>query len=183
MYRYDVAVSYETGMESKVQEVVDCLLEEGWEIFFAPYCQEEMLSRKLKGKLYQIYQNESLLKVLFVTDEYLRKEYTQLEMRSSVRGASGDERRLIIVNCTGDNLPGNLGKYVNINGFNFPDEIVGQISVRLNELREKKTPAFPKHPDAVPAGVTFNIENNKGVVANYSHIEHMSIGDGKDGNR
>lgn len=180
MYKYDVAISYETQSESKVQEIVDLLRMEKWKIFFAPYCQKEMISQNLKGKLIQIYQNESLLKVLFITEEYLKRENTQLEMRSSLRSALDQEGRLIIVNYIGDRLPENLKKYVYVDGNRNADEIFDPISSRLKELKADTDSAEEKQQSAVSNGANVKIVGtNYGILGENVNIGQVSFGSGK----
>ena len=61
MYKYDVALSYESESQNYVREVSTFLTADGWNVYFALEKKAEMLSQSLKSKLYQIYQNESLL--------------------------------------------------------------------------------------------------------------------------
>ncbi len=138
MYKYEIAVSYESESESYVKEVVDYLLREGWRVFFAPYRQDTMISGKLKPELYQIYQNESLVDVLFVTEKYLRSQYTQLEKRSALRCARTDGQRMIIVNFIEGDLPEELKEYVYVNGDLESDEVADIISKRVKQLTEKE---------------------------------------------
>lgn len=84
MYKYDIALSYEGESEKLVQEVADYLISEKLRVFFAPYYQRQMVSQNLKSELFQIYQNESLIKVLFVTKKYQQSQYTQIEKRRAV---------------------------------------------------------------------------------------------------
>lgn len=138
MYQYDVALSYESGLQDFVQEVASTLAGQGCKVFFAPDRQKEMLSANLKSKLYQVYQNESLVKVLFVTDEYLESEYTQLEMRRSVSSSREDTRRLIVVNFIGKKLPKELQPFVYLEGNSKPDDVVFWVDERVKELKAEE---------------------------------------------
>ena len=93
MYKYDVALSYESESEDFVREVSDILTAEGWNVFFALDRRKELLSKNLKSELYRIYQNDSLVKVLFVTDKYLRSQYTMLEERRALSSACENTER------------------------------------------------------------------------------------------
>lgn len=63
------------------------------ECFFALDRRKELLSKNLKSELYRIYQNDSLVKVLFVTDKYLRSQYTMLEERRALSSACENTER------------------------------------------------------------------------------------------
>lgn len=64
-YKFDVAVSYDSHCKKLVKEVVMYLKSEKFEVFFDEDERAELLSENLKARLYQIYQNESLMKVLY----------------------------------------------------------------------------------------------------------------------
>lgn len=138
-YLYDVAVSYQREAEKRVEKVVDYLQIEDWDVFFAPARQEEMISEKLHAKLYDVYKNKSLLKVLFITGKYMESEWTQLEMSVAVESTRSENRRLMIVNfLDGKSLPEKLKQFVFIDGNRYYEhEIAGFISKRLQELTGK----------------------------------------------
>lgn len=136
MYKYDVALSYESESQNYVREVSTFLTADGWNVYFALEKKAEMLSQSLKSKLYQIYQNESLLDVLFVTDKYLQSEYAMLEKRRALSCAYEDERRLIIVNFMGKRLPDELKRFVYLEGNDPSDDTAHWISERIKELKE-----------------------------------------------
>ena len=167
-YFYDVAVSYQSETEKSVGKIVDYLLIEGWKIFFAPIKQDEMFSEKLHVKLYDIYRNKSLLKVLFVTEKYLKSEWTQLEMSVAMESTKNEERRLLIVNFLNwGALPEKLNQYVYVDGNKYREhEIAGIISKRLRELvgsenfDERKG---QESGDCINKSVI--IQNNDGVIA------------------
>lgn len=187
MYKYDVALSYESGLQEFVKEVSAILTAEGWNVYFALDCQREMLSQNLKSKLYQIYQNESLVKVLFVTDKYLQSQYTMLEKRRSLSSAHENERKLIVVNFIGERLPEDLKPFVYLDGENYPDDIAFWVGERIRELKatvlhhddmgktdnEKKT---------VSEATKINVMTNTGgiVFGDNANLRHVSFkGKGK----
>lgn len=177
MYQYDIAISYESEKEKFVQEVVDYLKGEKWQIFFAPYMKEELLSENLKSKLFQVYQNESLLKVLFVTKEYLKSEYTQLEARRSLSSVKDEPRRLIVVNFLGTKLPEVLKPYVYLEGDGCADEFAFLISNRVKELKKniKGVDKESGNKELDVKNINF-VANNKGIVSgNQVTIGHMTI--------
>lgn len=186
MYKYDVALSYESELQDFVKEVSAILTAEGWNVYFALNCQQEMLSQNLKSKLYQIYQNESLLKVLFVTDKYLQNQYTMLEKRRSLCSAHENERKLIVVNFIGERLPEDLKSFVYLDGSNYPDDIAFWVGDRIKELK-----ATALHHDdmgktggerkTVSEAAHINVMTNEGGIifgdnANLSHVNFMEKG-------
>lgn len=179
MYKYDIALSYQSKSEKLVQAVSNYLKSEGWNVFFAPNNKKELLSENLNSKLFQVYQNESLVKVLFITKEYLNSEYTQLELRRSLSSSQDNERRLIVVNFIGESIPEELKPYVYLEGTGCEDEIAFQISERVKELKGTKSKL--EKTEQENEMFTCNIQNinyvknNKGIVSggtiNIGHID------------
>lgn len=136
-YKYDVAVSYDSHCKDLVKEIVLYLQSEKFEVFFDEDKRLELLSENLKAKLYQIYQNESLIKVLFITDEYLKNEFTLLEARRSLISAKENHRRLIIINFIGKELPTPYNNFAYLDGKLPADEIAYIIGERIRELKRR----------------------------------------------
>lgn len=177
MYKYDAVLSYESKSYDFVKKIADYLESEDRKIFFAPDRQQEMLSENLNNKLYQTYQNESLVKVLFITEEYLHSQYTMLEARCSLRSAKNNARRLIVVNFIGEKLPDELKPFVYIEGDTAMDEIAFLVNERIAELK-KDSSRHEQEKGEKRAEIKINnmsfSQNNTGIQtgdnANLSHI-------------
>lgn len=177
MYQFDIALSYESESEKFVQEVADYLIGEKWNVFFAPYYKKELLSENLKSELYQIYQKKSLVKVLFVTERYLKSEFTQLEARRAVSSTGQEIRRLIVVNFLGEGLPEHLKKYVYLEHNLSADEIAELVSGRVQELKGSEA-ASEQAADsgASKTGNRNYVEHNEGIVmGDHARIHHLTI--------
>lgn len=178
MYKYDAALSYESESQDFVKEISDILTAEGWNIFFALDRRKELLSKNLKSELYRIYQNDSLVKVLFVTDKYLRSQYTMLEERRALSSARENPEKLIVVNFIGENLPKELKPFVYLEGNNFPDEIAFWISERIKELKTGKV-ITKKDEDVkrIVEGQSINIISNNGgyIFGDNAHLSNVSF--------
>lgn len=165
VYKYDVAISYQGKLEEKASKIADFLQMEELSVFFAPMKQREMLSEKLHQVLYDTYKNQSLLKVLLITEEYLQGEWTSLEMRVSMKSAEGEKRRLLIINYIGDDLPDNLKAFVYLDGQKLhEDEIAYAISQRVNDLKGKEKELTGEKGAKEKEGVSVRI-NNSGFIA------------------
>lgn len=182
MYKYDVALSYESESQNFVQEVFAILAKEKWNIFFAPDRKKELLSQNLKSELYQIYQNESLVKVLFVTDKYMQSQYTMLEKRRSLSSARENERRLIVVNFIGERLPEELEPFVYLEGDNFPDDIAFWISERIKELKAAESSQNDiedkrNEKKSIAEGTQINVVTNDGgiIFGNNADLNNVSF--------
>lgn len=116
-YKYDIAISYQSEMEEKAQKITDYLKTERINVFFAPECQLDIISEKLHTALYDVYRNQSFIRLLLVSDEYLSSEWTLLEKRVSESQNESDRRRRIIVDYTETKpLPKDLKELVYIDG-------------------------------------------------------------------
>lgn len=58
------------------------------------------MSEKLNEVLYDTYKNQSLVRLLLVSDRYLASEWTELERRVSRGEEKRDQRRRIVVDYT-----------------------------------------------------------------------------------
>lgn len=177
MYKYDAALSYESESQDFVREISDILTAEGWNVFFALDRRKELLSKNLKSELYQIYQNDSLVKVLFITDKYLQSQYTMLEKRRSLSSVRENAERLIVVNFIGENLPKELKPFVYLEGNNFPDDIAFWISERIKELKTGKLATKKEDMKRIAEGQSINIVSNKGgcIFRDNAHLSDVSF--------
>lgn len=158
--KYDIAISYKSALNQEASRIADYLMADGWKVFFAPIEQQELLSEKLHKKLYEIYKNESLLKILLIDDAYLMGEWTQLEKRVSLESTKHDRKRLLIVNYTGDVLPDELNALVFLDGTRLhEDEIAAIATERLEQMQKqgRKNGNMGKESSVV-------INNNYGVI-------------------
>lgn len=115
------------------------------------------MSEKLHKKLYEIYKNESLLKILLIDDAYLMGEWTQLEKRVSLESTKHDRKRLLIVNYMGDVLPDELNSLVFLDGTRMhEDEIAAIATERLEQMQK-------------PGRKNGNIRKESSVVINNNH--------------
>jgi len=141
---YDVAISYQNEKFAAAKKIYNFLKAEGFNVFFAPENQQEIISEKLHTKLYNLYKNESYLKLLLVSPKYLTSEWTQLEKRMALDSTKEDNKRLVIVNYTEKNLPEELSEFAYIDGINTTsDQIAAFVSRRLKNL--DKQPALRRN--------------------------------------
>lgn len=145
-YEFDVAISYKSEMEEKAVKLVDYLTADGWRVFFAPGRQQELLSQKIYQKLYDVYKNRSLMKVLMISESYLSSEWTLLEKRVSMESTKDDRQRLVIVNYTDHTiLPGDLSPLHYLNGKKlYEDEIAAIVTERIRQYRSGNQGEFKK---------------------------------------
>ena len=147
------------------------------ECFFALDRRKELLSKNLKSELYRIYQNDSLVKVLFVTDKYLKSQYTMLEERRALSSARENIERLIVVNFIGENLPKELKPFVYLESNNFSDEIAFWISERVKELKTGKLVTEKENEKKVASQQSINIVSNNGgyIFGDNAHLNNVNF--------
>lgn len=167
-YEYDIAISYKSEIEEKASKIADYLIADGWKVFFAPIEQQELLSEKIHQKLYDIYKNKSLLKVLLISEAYLDGEWTSIEKRVSLQSTKEERKRLLIVNYTNHiTLPGELQSLQYVDGNKLhEDEIASLVTERLKKYLENS--AYKKQNDAAKTehmDKVMNITINHGIIA------------------
>jgi hypothetical protein len=170
-YKFDVALSFSYDMEKEVQKVADFLEAAGLQVFFYESRQNELFSHDLDKKTYQIYHEQSLVKVLFVTELYGKRKYTQLEKRLSVDSTKFQKERLIIVNYLGKDIEAEFGTVIYIEGNKKTlDEIAMIVQQRVMDIKEehKKRKACQhdknnKKADREKKHIA--VKNNHGIVA------------------
>lgn len=173
-FKYDIAISYKDELKDKVKRIVDFLEADNWNVYFAPNNQDEMVSQKLHSKLYQIYKNDSLLKVLIISDNYLNGEYTALEKRISLKCTQDERDKLLIINYTGKKLPKEFENIVFIDGKKvYEDEIAFMITKRVKQLKKKIKLSTYKYEDDCNQSININNgiilgDNLNGVNITYS---------------
>lgn len=178
-YEYDIAISYKSEIEEKASKIRDFLVEDGWEVFFAPARQQELLSEKIHQMLYGIYKNKSLMKVLLISESYLEGEWTSLEKRVSLESTKEDRKRLLIVNYTNNViLPGEIGELQYLDGHKLKeDEIAAFITERLKKfvLHDAESSAGEKWEKDRHAAENIVINNHGILTGDNAHFGNIHL--------
>lgn len=174
-YKYDIAISYQSEIEETASKIAGYLEVEGVNVFYAPERQKELMSEKLNEVLYDIYKNQSLVRLLLVSDGYLASEWTELERRVSRGEEKGDQRRRIVVDYTNkQKLPDDLKSVVYIDGkCKHEDEVASMAVSRIRELKLNGYDAESNNQDK-RMHERIKIINNSGIItggnANFGDI-------------
>lgn len=166
-YEFDIAISYKSEIEKRATRIAQYLMADGWKVFFAPIEQQELLSENIHAKLYDLYKNKSLLKLLLISENYLSGEWTSLEMRMALNSTIDDRKRLLIVNYTNlVSLPAELGELQYLNGNKLQeDEIAAVVTERLRKyLLHKNTASSIENKYAGNANQATGITINNGII-------------------
>ena len=79
-YPYDVAVSFAGDIRSKVEEFVRALQDRGLSVFY-DFDQQAMLwGQDLRVLLSQVYSSEALYMVIFLSENYPERDWTEFEV-------------------------------------------------------------------------------------------------------
>jgi len=175
-YEYDIAISYKSEIEEKASKINDFLIEDGWNVFFAPARQQELLSEKIHQMLYGIYKNRSLMKVLLISDSYLSGDWTSLEKRVSLQSTETDRKRLLIINYTNQLvLPGELRTMQYLDGRKYTeDQIAAFITERIRKFALKNVQGSSRSDGKEDVDKYF--ENKLGNTVIYNHNTYHSEG-------
>lgn len=167
-YEFDIAISYKSEIEKRAARIAEYLKMDGWKVFFAPVKQQELLSENIHAKLYDLYKNKSLLKLLLISENYLSGEWTSLEMRMALKSTIDDRKRLLIVNYTNLlRLPEELAELQYLDGNKLQeDEIAAVVTERLEKyLVHKRTASSTENKYSCPENSTAGITINHGIIA------------------
>ena len=106
-WTYDIALSYASEQERTVSRVAAILETEGLKVFFAPDRQGQFAADNMIARFYRIFRYQSRYAAAFVTEDYLRKDYTLYEAEAAqLPDGHGRKNRLIPIYFGGAALPG-----------------------------------------------------------------------------
>lgn len=96
LFKYDVALSYASEQESYVSRVARILEKEGVNVFYAPHREEEFLGKDMITEFYELYKYESMFVACFISKDYLAKDITMHEMKTTLLREKNENRNCII---------------------------------------------------------------------------------------
>lgn len=89
-YPYDVAVSFAGDVRATVEEFVGALKERGLSVFYDFDQQAQLWGKDLRVKLSEVYANEALYMVIFLSKAYPERDWTDFEL--SIGKAAAEKR-------------------------------------------------------------------------------------------
>lgn len=115
--KYDIALSFAGEDRSYVESVARILKENGVKVFYDLYEEAELWGKDLYTHLRNVYQNEAKFTIVFVSEHYEKKLWTNHE-RQSVQARAFQENREYLLPARFDNteipgLPNTIG-YVDL---------------------------------------------------------------------
>lgn len=132
-YEYDVALSFAGENRAYVEEVANSLKIRGVKVFYDAFEEASLWGKNLYEYLSDIYQNKARYTVMFISDFYNEKLWTNHE-RVSMQARAFQESREYILPARFDNteIPGILKTvgYINLNN-KSPDELATLIEKKI----------------------------------------------------
>jgi hypothetical protein len=96
-YRYDVAISYAGTERHHVEELARLVRDAGFEVFYDGFYAEQLWGKDLASFFDQIYRKDARFCVMFVSQEYADRMWTNHERRSAQARAVQEKGREYIL--------------------------------------------------------------------------------------
>lgn len=176
-YKYDVAISYKSELRNQAIKIADYLKVDGWKVFVDENERQDLLSQKIHQELYDIYKNQSLLKVLLLSESYFKGRWTALEMRAAIESTKQNRKRLLIVNYAKRPLPDAIESLQYLDGTKmYEDEIACVITERIQKYLLDNVKETGNIYDKNRAIGTQKVINNRGIIAgDYAHFGNIKL--------
>lgn len=149
--KYDIAISYASENRDYVARVVRILELEGFSVFFAEQNQEMLTASNLLETLYPIYKWDSLFIAAFISESYLKKDYTMQEASIALTRSREERRNCLIPICFGNaRLPDLNPDIVYLSGEKKESETAYYIAQVVRGYRRNSGNAPSPNPDIPP---------------------------------
>lgn len=133
-FAYDIALSFAGEDRDYVEQVAAILRQEGIRVFYDKYEQVRLWGKDLYMHLTQVYQNEARYTVMFISEHYAKKLWTNRERESAQARAFTENREYILPARFDDTVvPGMLSTtgYISLRNTS-PRELVDLILEKLS---------------------------------------------------
>ena len=147
-YDHDVALSFAGEDRHYAQELAELLKNNGYKVFYDEYAQVQLWGENLHDKFSEIYKNKSRYCVMFVSEHYARKLWTNHERRSAQARALEESVAYILpVRLDDAEIPGILPTvaYLDLRSVSI-DEIYQALAEKLSDSPSQRTTAPSTSP-------------------------------------
>ena len=104
---YDVALSFAGEDRAIVRELATKLKSAGYLVFFDEFQEAELWGEDLSVKLKQVYKEQARFCVMFISEHYARKPWTNHERQAALSRAFNERRAYILpIRIDDTELPG-----------------------------------------------------------------------------
>ena len=146
-YEYDVGLSFAGEQREYVEQVADDLNSRGIRVFYDDYEKSTLWGKDLYAHLTEVYQHRCEFCVIFVSEAYADKVWTNLERKSAQARAMEENKEYILPARFDDTpIPGLLRTvgYVDLNQTS-PEQLCDLISGKLGQPERREY--LPPIPD------------------------------------
>ena len=157
-WRWDVALSFAGAQRDYVEQVAQTLKARGLRCFYDADEQIELWGKYLAEELPAIYGDQAAAVVVFISADYLARDWTRLERRAALARAVRDRREYVLPARFDDTpLPGLLADMVTVDlrgrsSEQFADMVVGKLAALGTTGPTPPGAARDPAPAARPAG-------------------------------
>lgn len=138
-YSYDIAVSFAGEDRRIVETYCRILSSKGLNVFYDMYEQINLWGTNLYDKLDEVYRTKALFCVLFISQHYAAKVWTNHERKSAQARALAENREYVLpVRLDDTEIPGILPTIGYIDLRKTSIEELAEISIKkVNQLKNK----------------------------------------------
>jgi len=136
VYEYDVALSFAGEDRGYVEKVADELKEKGVSVFYDKFEEENLWGKDLYTYLSAIYHNKAAHTIIFISEHYKRKLWTNHERKSAqARSFSENEDFILPARFDDTEIPGILPTkgYIDLRG-KSPSQLTELVCKKINHV-------------------------------------------------
>ena len=151
-YKYQVALSFPGEKRKYVERVAEHLRNLGVAVFYDLDEIIEMWGKNLSEHLGRIYSNESEYVVMFISKEYVEKEWTNHERRHALSRMNKQKGECILpVRFDSVSIPGLPDDVVYLNANDYiPEKLAEAIAKKVKHQSDGRTLSVPMNPFREP---------------------------------
>jgi hypothetical protein len=162
MHKYHIALSFAGEDRPYVEEVASSLRKEGVDVFYDRYEEATLWGKDLYAHLSDVYQNKALFTVMFISEAYRKKLWTNHERKSAQTRAFSDSKEEYILPAVFDEsieVPGLLKTtgYISLKK-KTPEQLSELIVQKLKNSGALLTQSF-SYSDSVKADIDFPLHD------------------------
>lgn len=178
MHKYHVALSFAGEDRDYVDQVATRLRAEGVDVFYDRFEEVDLWGKDLYTHLSDVYQNKALFTLMFVSEAYEKKLWTNHERRSAQARAFSESKEYILPVFFDESIevPGLLKTtgYISLKG-KSPDELAGLIVQKLKKSGVSLKQQFG-YSESAKADVDFPLPSGKEISAIVSALRSYTFG-------
>lgn len=178
-FEYDIAVSFAGENRTFVKNLVDTIhkYNKNIKIFYDELKQVTLWGKDLYQYLSGIYTKQAKYCIIFVSEDYIKKSWTKLELQSAqARAFSQDTEYILPIRLDDTQLPGLPETIGYLDSRHIPIETIAQMIIEKVNFKIENTLQTSNIPKKKPLVIRNYIYLDKNLVENiYTQIEDNNI--------